>query len=139
MAAIVPLYHLMKVDTSELIKEEKKLLEAKLFVRICEELKAHFRQQFKAYFRLIKLTEQQEDTMIEIELLPLIIKDIISTNEYTLQGIAYYSNTHEDVIYDILTGRNTDPSSTVLRKVIGLHLVTRRELYRIIMNKIRFF
>src|SRR5258706_15604165 len=98
MSAIEPLCRLMKINSSVLSYEENFLLELELFARICEELKEIFREQYRDYFRLMKFTLEKENHMIETRFIQLIIKDILSTNEYNLKGIAYYTDTFEDVV-----------------------------------------
>lgn len=66
----------------------------------------------------------------------LILQDLISTNDYTITGVATYSNVPEDVIYDIAIGNNNNPSLDVTRKIIELHRTARSELYRHVMEKI---
>jgi len=136
MPAMKPLCHLMGTYPDTLTKEEKILLEMELFSRICEELKEFFRQQHKEYFKLMKFTLEEENTMLETKYMHLIIQDILSTNEYNLKGIAYYANTHEDVIQEIYTEQNTEPSAILLRKVIELHRTVRADLYLQITKKI---
>ena len=136
MAAIIPLFQLMQIDISKLSKHELIILEAELFIHICEKLKEVFREQHKDYFRLMKLTKEMENSMLETSFVSLIIKDILSTQEYTLQGIAEYTNFHEDVLVDVIAGRNVCPSSVFLKRIIELHRSVRSELYQAIMKKI---
>jgi hypothetical protein len=136
MSATEPLCHLIGINPSKLTKEEIQLLEAELFVRICEELKEFFREQNRDYFHLMKFNTEKENDMLESKFVRLIIQDILSTEEYNLNGIAYYTNTHEDVVDEVLAGRNTSPSATFLRRVIELHRSVRRDLYHSIIKKI---
>jgi hypothetical protein len=136
MSALEPLYSLMGVSTFNLSKNEIYILEAELFISVCEKLKEFFRSQYREYFRLLQITIEQENIMLEVNFLPLIMKDIISSNEYTLEGIARYTDTHEDILHEVLDGRNTRPSATLLRRVIELHRSIRRELYSDIMKKV---
>ncbi|EKD71851.1 MAG: hypothetical protein ACD_46C00083G0001, partial [uncultured bacterium] len=121
MPAIEPFCHFIGINSYKLTKEEMLLLEADLLAHICEELKEVFRTQHKDYFRLMKLNKEKEDAMLEAKLARLIIQDILSTKEYTLIGIASYTDSHEDVVQEILDGRNINPSATLLRKIIALH------------------
>ena len=114
MSAMEPLYRLIKIDTSMLTKEENILLEVAFFTRICEELKEIFRKQHRDYFHLMKFTIEKENMMLEAKFIQLIIKDILSTEEYTLAGIAHYTDTYEDVVQEVLIGRNTNPSASFL-------------------------
>jgi len=136
MAATELLCHLVGVDPSKLSREEILILEAELFARICEELREIFREQYRDYFRLMKFTVEKENAMLEANFVRLVIKDILSTEEYNLSGVAYYADTHEDVIHEVVDGRNTNPSATLLRRCIDLHRSVRRDLYHAIMKKI---
>lgn len=131
-----PLCHLMEINHHKFSKEEHLFLEAELFLRICEEFKESIREQNKDYFRLMKFNTEKEDAMIEANFIRCIINDILSTQDYNLPGIAYYTNTPEDVIYEVVAGRNTSPSLLLSRKVIELHRSVRPNLYREIMSKI---
>jgi hypothetical protein len=77
-----------------------------------------------------------EIAMFEANFIRCIINDILSTEEYTLSGIAYYTETPEEIVYDIAIGHNTSPSANLLRKIIELHRSVRRDLYRSIVEKI---
>lgn len=136
MAKMELLCHLAGINPSRLSREEIILLEAELFARICDELKEAFRKQYKDYFRLMKFTMEKESAMLDSMFVHLVIKDILSTDEYNLKGIAYYTDIHEDVIQEVVDGRNTNPSATLLRRSIELHRLVRRDLYRAIMRKI---
>ena len=137
MPAMEPLSRLIGINTATFTKEENILLEAELFIRICEELKEIFREQYKEDFRFLMIfNREKENEMHEAKLVQLITKDILSTGEYRLNGIAYYTDTHEDVIEEIMAGRNTSPSATLLRRLIELHRSVRRDLYEIIIRKV---
>ena len=64
------------------------------------------------------------------------INDILLSEEYTLPGIACYTQMPEDVVNDIATGLNTNPSVKFIRRIIELHRIVRRDLYAQIMKKI---
>ena len=136
MTAIEPLCHLLKLDTSMLTYRENLLLEGELFALVCEELKEIFREQYRDYFRFIKLTREKENLMLESRFAEFIINDIVSTGQYTTKGIAYYTDTFEEVVVEIMTGLNTSPSAIFLRKLIELHHSVRRELYDFIIKKV---
>jgi hypothetical protein len=136
MAAMEPLCLLIGIDAKTLTKEENQLLEAKLYLLVCDELKKIFRQQYKHYFYLMKFKKDQEDAMLEKEFVQNILKDIISADEYDVQGIACYTDTPVDLIHDLLSGLNTNPSAILFRKIIELHQTVRRELYLAIGKKI---
>lgn len=136
MPATEPLYNVIGFYPRDLSKEENYLLEAEFFIRIWEELKEIFRKQYKEYFRLMKLNNEMEDAVLEDDFVRLIIKDLILMGEYTIEGIACYTNTHEDIVRELAAGRNTNPSAKFLRRLIELHRAERRDLYLSIMKKI---
>lgn len=120
----------------QLSKNQLLILEADLFTRICDALKETFKPEFEEYFRIMKFTTIKEDEMMEEKLVGCIVRDILSTGEYTLKGIAYYTQTPEEVVYDIFSGLITNPSSALFRKIVKLHRSVRRDLYRTIFKKI---
>lgn len=136
MPALQSLSFLLKIDTTLLSKEETLLLDLNLFTKIYRVLKQYYLEQQQFYFRLIKFTKEMENSVIEKKFLCLIINDILSTEEYTLSGLAYYTDTHIDVIQEILDERNVNPSALFLRRLIEIHLKVRHDLYENILKKI---
>jgi hypothetical protein len=136
MAAMEPLCQILGINSSTLTKEENLILEAQLFTQIYEELKGVIQARYKDYFQLIKYNKDMETMMIESDFLRCIIKDILSTKEYSLLGIACYTNTPADVINEVMAGNNKDPSFSFSRRVIELHRMVRPEIYQAIMKKI---
>lgn len=136
MSAMEPLCHLMGINFRKLSKEEYLLLEVEIFICICEGLKEFFREQHKSYFHLMKFNLEKENAMLESNLVRLITNDVLSTEEYNLSGIAHYSDTPEDVIQEVIDGRNVRPSATFLWRIIELHRSVRRDIYDAIIKKI---
>lgn|SRR3990167_2232980 len=134
MSALEPLCHLLYINTKTLSKIENLLLEAELFDSLCSELNRIFCQPYKGHFSLMQNLHIMENNMFEVT--RLIINDILSTNEYTLQGIARYTGIHEDVIEEVIMGLNVNPSIMLFRKIIELHRNVRREIYQSIVNKL---
>lgn len=134
--SIEPLYGLMIKTPDKYSKSERIFLEAGFLSGICKQLKEMFRKQFQEYFRLMRFTKEMEKAMLDADFICLVIKDILSTNDYTLQGIACYINVHEDILYEILTGQNKNPSATILQRVIDLHRSVRPSLYREIIKTV---
>ncbi len=137
MAVGIKLMDLIIGNTIKLTKEECIIIEIELFARICEELKQMMQQQYEDYFKTLKITDEKEKEMIESNFIRNIINDILSTEEYSLAGIAYYTNTPEDVIFEIAIGRNMSPSFSLSQKIIHLHRSVRSNLYDKIFNKIK--
>src|SRR5206468_597438 len=125
MSAIQSFVFLLNINSRNFSKEEYSFLEANLLTHVCEELKEIIREENKDYFRLMKFEIEKENAMIEANFIRYIIKDILLSEEYSLAGIAYYTDTPEDVIYEIIAGRNTCPSLFLSRKIIELHRSVR--------------
>lgn len=136
MSAVRPLHSLMGINTSHLSRKEIYLLEAELLSHVCNELKQLFQKEYQNYFRLMKFNKKMEEAMLDANYIRFVIKDILLTEEYTLEGIAHYTLTPEEVVYDIATGFNTRPSATFLQRIIDLHRMVKRELYDTIIKKL---
>lgn len=137
MSTVQPLCLLLGIDSCQFSREELIFLEVELFVRICGELKEIIREQNKDCFRIMKFTIEKENAMLEIKFIRCIINDIISTEEYNLPGVALYTDAPEDVIYELASGCNTNPTFLLSRKIIELHRTVRPNLYREIANRIK--
>src|SRR3990167_5889215 len=135
MSAIEPLCLLAGIKPKKFSKEKILLLEAEFFVRIYKKLEDELRQQYKNYFRLLKFTLHKEDTMLEQNFTRDFIQRMLSSGDYTLQGIAHYTNTPEDILHEIIAGRNPYQSAVFLRKLIELDRSIRRDFYRAIVKE----
>lgn len=136
MSTVEPLCSLFGINPRDLSKEEVILLEAELTRSLCKELKAMYRKQYRSYFRLMKYTEEMEKSMIDKNFLRLMINDLLTSEEYTLSGIALYTATPEEVIEEIAAGTNTEPTVTLLERLIEIHRIVRRNLYDTLIKKI---
>ncbi|MCC2667279.1 MAG: hypothetical protein K0S63_1195 [Gammaproteobacteria bacterium] len=136
MAAMEPLCQLLGVNPAVLTRGEILILEAELFIYICEALKEIIKAKYRNYFCVMKFNQHVENSMIEAEFIRCLINDILVTKEYSLLGIASYTNTPEDVVHEVATGNNKNPSLIFSRKVIELHRTVRPEIYQAIMKKV---
>jgi hypothetical protein len=136
MSATEFLCQIVGVKPHQLSREENIILEADLFARVCEELKEFFKAHYRGYFRLMRCNAEMENAVMESEYVRCVINDILSTEEYTLSGIACYTQTPEEVVDEVAMGLNTSPSAIFLRKIIELHRSIRRDLYHKILKKI---
>ena len=127
---------LLRSHTLKLSQAEKLLLEIALLTRIYYELSEIFKSRHKEYQRLIKSNPDQEGNMYSIKFMQEMIKDILSTEEYSLAGIATHTHIPEEVLSDVAAGVNTHPTFELSRKLFELHMGVRRDLYDKIMRKI---
>lgn len=79
-------------------------------------------------------SKHKEILMKDAALLQYIIKDILKSEMYTLDGIAYYTQTPREVIDDLFSGITQSPSHAVFRKIIELHLSVRKSWYQTILE-----
>lgn len=79
-------------------------------------------------FNLIKLDKMDEEEIIS-NLMRCLILDILATEEYTLEGIATYTRVPLEIIIDIVSGLNNNPSLSISLKIIHLHCIVRRSIY----------
>ncbi|MDR3491022.1 MAG: hypothetical protein P4M12_03125 [Gammaproteobacteria bacterium] len=137
MSAVELLCKSMGVNPKKLTKEESIIVEAELSIHVWENLKKYFKiNYYKNYFRVMKFSVDKENEVLDVNCLRLLINDILLSEEYTLEGIAYYTHLPEEVICDVASGKNLEPSATLSRKIIKLHRIVRPKLYEEIMKKI---
>lgn len=135
MPATEPFTLFVNINPAALSKEESLLLEMELFASIIDELKTIFMRQHQDYFRLLKSSYEMESTMIDQYLIRYIINDILATEEYSVSGIAYYTQTPEDLIYEMAAGLRDCLSLSMFQRIVSLHRFVRQDLYQEIMRK----
>ncbi len=136
MPAMEFLCRIIGVNPARLSKEENVILEAVLFCSLCDYLKDRFEHEFISDFSLMNDNSNRDEMMMEASFIRFIIHDLIRSGEYTMAGIAVYTNIPEEVVYEIAIGKNISPSLYVSRKIIELHKTVRLDLYQEIMRKI---
>lgn len=136
MSAVEPLHQLIGLRLPKLKKNDAFLLEAMALTRLCAALKEIYRSKYQFYFALMNLNLEEQENMLEANFTKFILEDILATDEYTVCGIANYTGTHEDVVQEVIDGRNASPSAHFFRKSIELHFLARRDLYSELVKKI---
>ncbi|MFZ2315067.1 MAG: hypothetical protein WAW86_05360 [Gammaproteobacteria bacterium] len=136
MAATMPLYNLLDIDLDNLTTQERSFVDMILCVSLCEEFRHQILAQYKGYFNSIKENAEKERSMLEQNIIGCILNDILSTNEYSLSGVAYYTNTPEEILMDVSTGSNLNPTFNLSRKLIDLHRTVKPQLYVDLLRKI---
>ncbi len=115
---------------------DKKLLEIALFCRVYKTVADIFKYVYRDYFKLITNQFEREDEMMDSKFLQLIIKDILVSGDYTLEGIANILRVPLDVIVEIASGINENPSLNLALKILNLHQSVRKNFYSQLINKI---
>ena len=135
MSALQRLSHYLGVNLRQFSREENLFLEAELFLRISEEIWAQFKLENKDYFH--HLTNfNVEHTLMELQVIRCLIDDILRSENYTLSGIAYYTQTPEELVQELLIGYRVSPVITFTRKLIELHKEIKPDLYKNVIKKI---
>jgi len=119
----------------KLSKAESILLEAVIFVRVVDVFLEIFENRYNAYQKLLKNELSKEDEIMEVNFLRNLVNDILSTNDYTLEGIANVIRMPLDVVLEIVTGINTNPSLMLAARIIKLHSDVRRDFYEALIRK----
>jgi hypothetical protein len=109
-------------NQKNLSREEVYLLDAMFLERMCHEL--------------TQILMEKYTMSLEKDVICLMLHDLISTEDYTIGGVAAYAHVPEEVVYDIAIGNITNPTLAVSRKIIKLHMGARPELYSHVMQKI---
>ena len=105
-------------------KQEIIILEMVIHVNVCRELKEYFKPEFS-----MNDFKKMEDGMLEGSIIRRLVQDLLMNEDYSLSGLAAYTGFPEEVIYDLVSGINYNPTLTLANKIIKLHIVARRELY----------
>lgn len=107
-----------------------------MFVRVLEEISEIFTNDYRAFQKLLKNEMNIEEKVMEVNFLRNLINDILSTDEYTLEGVANFIRMPIDIVLEIVSGINTNPSWMLVSRIIKLHSNVRRDVYRTIIKKI---
>jgi hypothetical protein len=136
MPAMEPLYQLLKIKSLHLSPHQLFILEAEIFNSLYQALSTIFKLTFKEYFYLMKFNHDMENDMIEENFIRFIINDLVSTDAYSLAGIATYTHFPEEVIHEAAVGNNKNPSLKLCRKLIELHRSVKPHFYEEVVKKI---
>lgn len=90
---------------------------------------------------LIEKPEAQNHNSMEYhfmdsKVIQFLIQNILDTEEYTLEGIAYYTHIPFDVIYDIACGVNKQASITTWTKLLDLYLRVKPDMLTMLVNRL---
>jgi hypothetical protein len=80
-------------------------------------------------------SNKKEENMADGQMIGKLVNDLIVNDEYSIQGLATYTGYPEDVIHDLASGKNGNPSIELANKIIELHFFSRRELYLFFLKK----
>lgn len=114
------------------LRNERKILKAFLL--------SHLYQILCDLFHLKKQLNQSHSSMeyyaMDSKVIQLLIQNILDTDQYTLEGIAYYTRIPFDVIYDAACGISNQFSITPLARVVNLYLKVKPDVAQVLINKL---
>ena len=102
---------------------------------------SHLHQLFYDLFKN-KLNEDvklKECYTMDNKIIQYIIKDILDTGNYTLEGIANYTHIPFDVVYDAACGFNNQISITSWVRIINLYLQVKPNIEILLSQKLLEF
>lgn len=73
---------------------------------------------------------------MDSKIIQLLIKSIVETEEYTLEGIAYHTRIPFDVIYDAACGISNQFSITPWARVVDLYLKVKPDITQMLVKKL---
>lgn len=116
-------------------KNERNFLKAILLNRI-------YRFFYDLFDRSIRPNKKNnnlsmESYVMDSKILQLLIQGIVESGEYTLEGIAFYTNIPFDVIYDAACGISYHLSVTAWAKVVDLYLQVKPEVAQVLHGRLQ--
>lgn len=127
MAATDLMASLFGLDCDKLSKNERTLIEIIMINYVYQELVTYFRAIYD---------NQMEEFMLNGDVIRILVNDLVSSNEYSIQAIASYTGYPEDVIFDLAGGMNLNPTFALSTRIIELHALSRREFYNSLIKRI---
>lgn len=115
-----------------LSNKEKLVMEIIIFKHICSELRRHYDQEI---ILSNKILINKEEMMTDVQIISRLVNDLLTEEEYSIEGIATYTGYPKDVIYELACGINRNPTFELANKVIELHFFAKRELYVTFLKK----
>lgn len=73
---------------------------------------------------------------MDSKIIQTLIRGIVETEEYTLEGIAYHTRIPFDVIYDAACGISNQFSITPWARVVDLYLKVKPDVARVLVKKL---
>jgi hypothetical protein len=113
-------------------KNERKLLKA--FLLEC--LHQLFGELFLSKNQYKQNNSSMEYYNMDSKIIQTLIRGIVETEEYTLEGIAYHTRIPFDVIYDAACGISNQFSITPWARVVDLYLKVKPDVARVLVKKL---
>lgn len=119
------------LTSNTFLKNERKLLKAFLIGGLHKVLCEYFENEVQP-----ETYQHLESYVMDNKILQFLLRHIVETEEYTLEGIAYYTRIPLDVIVDVASGQNTQISATTWTRIIDLYIEVKPEISQALFNKL---
>ncbi|HEX2549651.1 MAG TPA: hypothetical protein VHM20_07470 [Gammaproteobacteria bacterium] len=73
---------------------------------------------------------------MDSKIIQLVIKSIVDTKEYTLEGISYHTHIPYDIIFDAACGINNQFSVTLWIRIVNLFMQVRPDIGNILLDRL---
>lgn len=113
-------------------KSERKMLKAILLGQLHQLLSGLFRNKIQ----FDQNNSSMECYAMDSKIIQLLIQSIVETGEYSLEGIALYTQIPLDVIYDAACGVNNQLSITPWARVVDLFMQVKPDVTQILIDKL---
>jgi hypothetical protein len=70
------------------------------------------------------------------KIIQLVIRGILESGQYTLEGIAYYTRIPFDIILDAACGHQHELSMTAWSRIVGLYMQVRPDVSKLLLKKL---
>lgn len=74
--------------------------------------------------------------MIDKKIMQQVIREILETGDYTLEGVAYHTKIPLDVILDVACGNQIQFSITLWVRLVDLYIQVKPEALKILLEKL---
>lgn len=116
-------------------KGERKLLRVflltnlqKLLIKLFHDLIQHDLSQ--------NVNSTMEHYLMDSKIIQFLIRDIIKSGDYTLEGIAYHTRVPFDIIFDAACGNNNNLSITSWARIVDLYVQVKPEISKILVEQL---
>lgn len=111
---------------------ERNLIKAVLFMYFYQ----HVHGNYEAGKERGLMGSTLECYTMDTKLIQYLIREILATGNYTLEGIALYTHIPFDVILDAATGRTQHLFVTSWMKIVELYTQVKPDVVRVLLEKI---
>lgn len=115
------------------IRNERQILKAILLGRLNRLFSEIFQTEINMYLNHLST----ECYAVDNKIIQLLIRGIVETGEYSLEGIAHSTRIPLDIIIDAACGKNNQFSITTWTRIVELYMQVKPEITQILFKKIQ--